>query len=131
MNYIYIVFLIILFFLYGLMLSIFIDYLFPDLENNQPEYLVLIETLVELSMVYIVYFYMQHYIDHLINIFIPENKISYLNKIFLFSFSIGIYYYLKKYSAKMQYFQNKYIYYKIKKNKYYKNIKEIFSKRYH
>jgi hypothetical protein len=131
MNYIYILFLIILFFIYGLILSLFIDYLFPDLENNQPEYLVLIETLFELLMVYVVYFYMQHYIDHLINIFIPENKISYLNQVFLFSFSIGIYYYLKKYSAKMQYFQNKYIYHKIKRNKYYKNIREIFSKRYH
>lgn len=130
MNYIYIVFLIILFFLYGLMLSLFIDYLFPDLENDQPEYLVLIETLVELFMVYIVYYYMQYYIDHLINIFVPENKISYLNQVFLFSFSIGIYYYLKKYSVKMQYFQNKYIYHKIKRNKYYKNIKEIFSKKY-
>lgn len=130
MNYIYILFLIVLFFLYGLFLSIFIDFLFSHLEDNQPEYLVLIETLVELAIVYIVYFYMQHYIDDLINIFIPHNTINYLNQLFLFSFSIGIYFYLRKYSAKMQYFQNKYIYHKIKKNKYYKNIKEIFSKKY-
>jgi hypothetical protein len=130
MNYIYILFLIVLFFLYGLFLSIFINFLFSHLEDNQPEYLVLIETLVELAIVYIVYFYMQHYIDDLINILIPHNTISYLNQLFLFSFSLGIYYYLKKNSAKMQYFQNKYIYHKIKKNKYYKNIKEIFSIKY-
>jgi hypothetical protein len=129
MNYIYILFLIILFFLYGLFLSLFIDYLFPDLENNQPEYLVLIETLFELSMVYIVYYYMKYYINYLIDIFIPSNKIDYLHQILLISFTIGIYYYLKKYSAKMQYFQNKYIFHKIKKNKYYKKIKELFTKK--
>ena len=40
--YFYIIFLIIVFFLYGLMLSLFIDFLFPDFINNQYEYIVLI-----------------------------------------------------------------------------------------
>ena len=126
MNYFFSIFLIILFFIYGLFLSLVIDYLFPDLENNQPEYLVLIETLFELFMVYVVYYYMKKYINSFINVLIPQNNLYYLDQLLLFSFSCGIYFYLKKYSEKMKYFQNKYIYNTIKKNKYYKNIKKIF-----
>ena len=59
-----------------------------------------------------------------IETFIPKNNIPFLPQILLFTFSYGIYFYLKKYSQKVKYFQNKYVFNPIKKHDYYKKIYE-------
>ena len=123
---IYIIILVIVFFIYGLLLSLFIDYLFPDLIDNQYEYIVFIETLFELGIVYSVYFFMRTYIKDFIDLFLFKHNITYLSEILLFAFSCGIYFYLKKYSTKIKYFQNKYILIPIKKNEYYKKIEKYY-----
>ena len=120
--YFYILFLMIVFFLYGLILSLFIDFLFPDFINNQYEYIVFIETLFELGVVYCVYFFMRQYMNSFIGMFIPKNNIPFLPQILLFAFSYGIYFYLKKYSQKIKYFQHKYVFNPIKKHEYYKKV---------
>tara|TARA_A100001015_G_scaffold312575_1_gene417995 strand:+ start:75 stop:470 length:396 start_codon:yes stop_codon:yes gene_type:complete len=119
-NYLFLIFLAIIFFFYGLCLSIFIDYLFPDIRNDYPEYLSFIEIILELLIVYIIYFIFQKYINEIIIFFMKENSILYLNNILLLFFSFGIYYHLHKSSKKINYFKNKYIINNIKNYKIYK-----------
>ena len=124
-NYIYYLFLIIIFFYYGLFLSIFIDYLFPDMEDGYPEYLTLIETLLELLSVYIIYFIFKNYINNIISFFINESKLKYIDTLLLFAFSVGIYKHLHKSNMKIDYFKEKYLINKIKDYKIYKYYEKL------
>jgi len=119
-NYVYYLFLIIIFFYYGLFLSIFIDYLFPDIKDGYPEYLTFIETILELLFVYIIYFIFKNYINQIIGFFINDSKLKYLDTLLLLSFSIGIYKHLYKSNMKIDYFKQKYIINNIRNYKVYK-----------
>ena len=126
-NYIYYLFLIIIFFYYGLFLSIFIDYLFPDIKNNYPEYLTFIETLLELFLVYVIYFIFKNYINNIIEFFINDKNLKYLDTLLLLSFSFGIYRHLYKSNMKIDYFKQKYIINNIKNYKIYKMYEKVFN----
>ena len=126
-SYIYYLFLIIIFFYYGLFLSILIDYLFPELENDYPEYLTLIETIFELFLVYLIYFIFKNYINQIIDFFINKSNFKYLDSFLLISFSLGIYKHLYKSNQKIDYFKHKYIINNIKDYPSYKYLKKILN----
>jgi hypothetical protein len=53
-QYILIIFLVIIFFLYGLILSEVIDFVFPDIDNNLPDYRLGLELVGELIIAYLI-----------------------------------------------------------------------------
>ena len=128
-EYIYYLFLIIIFFYYGLFLSILIDHIFPDMEHDYPEYLTLIETILELLFVYAIYFIFRRYINNIINFFINKPSFVYLDTLLLLAFSFGIYRHLRKSTIKIDYFKQKYLINNIKNFKIYKYYMNIINKK--
>ena len=111
-KYIYLFFLTIIFFLYGLFLSEIIDYIFPDCNESEHDYRIIIEIIGELGIAYIIYFSLKKYSETIINLLykkISEKPPVYLNQILLIAFSIGIFKHLEKSSLKIKYFREKYI----------------------
>ena len=111
-KYIFIFFLIIIFFLYGLTLSEIIDYIFPDHDNSLPEYRIALETIGEIGFAYIIYYSLQYYSQNIIKLMfqsIHRNVPNFLNQVLLISFSTGIFKHLQKSSSKVSYFRYKYI----------------------
>jgi hypothetical protein len=111
-KYIYLFFLTIIFFLYGLFLSEIIDYIFPDCNELEHDYRIIIEIIGELGIAYIIYFSLKKYLENIINLLykkISEKPPVYLNQILLIAFSIGIFRHLEKSSLKIKYFREKYI----------------------
>ena len=109
-EYLYTFFLVIIFFVYGLTLSEFVDYVFPDHDNNMSEYRIALEIIGEIGVVYLIYFtlkkYINNVIDQLYNNFI--NRPLYLDQILLIAFSIGIYKHLQKSTEKIYFFKDRY-----------------------
>jgi hypothetical protein len=107
--YIYIFFIVIIFFIYGLTISEIIDYIFPiqdDLKNN---YYIALEIIGEIGVAYLIYFCFKNYIDNIINsLFIKISKKTpfYLNDLLLIAFSLGIFKHLEKSSNKLNYMKN-------------------------
>jgi hypothetical protein len=111
-KYIFIIFLAIIFFIYGLILSEIIDYIFPEHDKSLPDYRVAIEILGELGIVYIIYFTFNRYIGKFINMMFKNLLIQepyYLNQLLLIAFSTGIYRHLQKSTDKTRYFKQKFI----------------------
>ena len=111
LEYLYTFFLIIIFFVYGLTLSEFIDFVFPEHNDNIPEYRLLIEIIGEIGVTYLIYFTIQKYINVIINKIYDNNfkyRPIYMDQILLIAFSIGIYKHLQKTSNKLLFFKNKY-----------------------
>jgi hypothetical protein len=111
-KYIYIFFLLIIFFLYGLILSEIIDFIFPNYDNQCLTYEMLVEIIGETGIAYLIYYSFKYYIDQTINLLfknIDKNPPSYLNQILLFSFSFGIFKHLQKSNFKINHFKNKII----------------------
>jgi hypothetical protein len=111
-QYILILFLVIIFFLYGLILSEVIDYVFPDIDNDLPDYRLGIEIFGELIIAYLILYIFKKYIDTFIKkLFkIINKKIPfYLNQLLIISFSFGIYKHLQKSTRKVNYFKEKFI----------------------
>ena len=111
-KYIYLFFLILIFFIYGLTLSEIIDYIFPDHDELKNDYRTAIEMIGEIGVTYLIYFSLKKYIEPFINILF--NKISkpipkYLDSLLLMSFSFGIYKHLQKSNNKMLYLRKKII----------------------
>jgi len=111
-KYIFLCFLVIIFFIYGLTLSEIIDYIFPDHDSTLPDYRVALEIIGEIGIAYIIYFCLDHYSKKLINTL--YNKISsvpphYLNQLLLIAFSSGIYKHLYKSTHKTNYMKSKII----------------------
>jgi len=109
---IYLILLIFIFFLFGLILSEIIDYIFPDFDDNIEEYRIIIEIIGEIGIAYLIYYSLSKYIHILINKI--YNNISnkppyYLNQVLLIAFSSGIYRHLKKSTNKVNHIKNKYI----------------------
>lgn len=110
--YIYIFFLIIIFFIYGLVLSEIIDHIIPSHDENKNYYYTTIEIIIEIGLAYLIYFLLNKNIKYFIHILI--NKFSkkspaYIDQLLLISFSFGIYKHLEKSTHKMNYLQKKFI----------------------
>jgi len=110
-EYLYTFFLICIFFIYGLCLSEFIDYIFPDHDDNIPEYRIAIEIIGEIAVTYLIYFTFKIYIGKIINQLYNNfnNRPSNLDQILLIAFSTGIYKHLQKSNKKIYILKDKYI----------------------
>jgi hypothetical protein len=111
LKYIFIIFLFAIFFIYGLILSQIIDFIFPSYnENNCVTHEMVIEIIGEIALAYLIYFCFKHYIDKLILFLfknIHKNPPSYLNQLLLFSFSFGIFKDLHKSNNKIDHYKKK------------------------
>ena len=110
LEYLYTFFLIIIFFVYGLTLSEFIDYVFPDHDENMSEYRIALEIIGEIGVVYLIYFTLKRYINQVINQLYNnfKNLPPYLDQMLLIAFSIGIYKHLQKSTTKINFFKDRY-----------------------
>ena len=111
-KYLYIFFLIIIFFGYGLILSEIIDYIFPDHDEKLPHYRIVIEIIGEIGVAYIIFFSLKKYSERMINnLFniVGLQTPSYLNQLLLFAFSSGIFKYLDKSGKKIVFMRKKII----------------------
>jgi hypothetical protein len=111
-KYIFIFFLIILFFLYGLILSEIIDYIFPEHDCNLELYRLILEIVGEIGIAYLIYYSLHYLCNQFINILfkkINKKTPSYLNGLLLFAFSAGIFRHLQKSKDKILHFRKTYI----------------------
>jgi len=125
-NIIYLFFLIFIFYIYGLILSEIIDYIFPLYDEDIHDYRMIIEMICEIGIAYIIYFCLQYYLEYFIKILYKRLSIlppKYLNQILLMSFSTGIFKHLQKSNYKIVYIREKYLPKKIN------NIFNIFYKK--
>ena len=115
MNYLNIFFigsLILIFFLYGGILSKIVDEIFPHHRGNIPDYQVAIETLCEVLFAYLIYvIFSKYYLILIKKMFkiIDQNVPFYMEQILLISFSSGLYKYLIKSNMKANHLKEKYI----------------------
>jgi hypothetical protein len=111
-KYIYLLLLILIFFLFGLILSELIDYIFPELDDKNEDHRIIIEIIGEIGIAYLIYYSLSKYIHHFINVLyqsIYKKPPYYLYQILLIAFSSGVYKHLKKSSNKVEHIKNKYI----------------------
>lgn len=111
-KYLYILFIIIIFFIYGLTLSEIIDYIFPCHDDERNDYHLAIEMIGEIGIAYLIYFSLKKYSDNIIETIFTKilNKPpNYLNQLLLLAFSFGIFKHLQKSNNKMLYFRKKFI----------------------
>jgi hypothetical protein len=102
----------ILFFIYGLILSELIDFMFPFHDEDKEDKYIIIEIAGEIGVVYIIYFTFNKYIGKFINNMFKNLLIQepyYLNQLLLIAFSTGIYKHLQKSTDKTRYFKQKFI----------------------
>jgi len=111
LNIFVIIVFILLFYIYGLVLSKMIDYIFPDIDTKH-DYIIILETLFEITITYLIFFMVQNHIITVfkkmflnINIIYPE----FMDIILILVFSSGLFSYLSKYSNKIVYLKNKYL----------------------
>jgi hypothetical protein len=109
-KYIFLFFLLIIFFLYGLVLSEIIDYIFNEHNPDIEDYKIALEIIGEIGVAYLIYFSLGKYSEKIIiNFFniISIKPPGYLNQLLLFAFSTGIFKNLEKSTKKINYFRNK------------------------
>jgi hypothetical protein len=110
LNIFVIILFILLFYIYGLILSQIIDYIFPDIDTKH-DYIIILETLFEISITYLIFFIVQKNIIKVFKkIFLNINIVypDFMDIIFILVFSSGLFNYLSKYSNKIVYLKNKY-----------------------
>ena len=113
-KYLYLVLIVLIFYLYGLIISEIIDYIFPDFDDNVHDIRIILEIVGEIGVAYLIYFSLRNYSKHLINILynnISKKPPYYLNQLLLIAFSTGIYKYLQKSTHKMTHIKQKYVNY--------------------
>ena len=114
-THIYLFLLIIIFFIYGLILSNIVDYIFPTHDDNKNDYYILIEIIGEIGLAYFIYFLLNRNIKYYINYLLYDKRMnkypSYVDQLLLLSFSFGIYKHLEKSTHKMNYLKEKFIKY--------------------
>lgn len=111
-KYVYIFFLVILFFIYGLILSELIDFMFPFHDEDKEDKYIIIEIAGEIGIVYIIYYLLKNYINIFIDLLfnkINEKRPFFLQELLLIAFSYGIYKKLTKYNDKTEYLKKKYM----------------------
>ena len=110
-KYVYIFFLVILFFIYGLILSELIDFIFPIHDVTKEDKYIVVEIVGEIGIVYIVYYLLKNYINVFIDLLfnkLRESRPFFLSDLLLIAFSYGIYKKLTKYNDKSEYLKKKY-----------------------
>ena len=109
-KYLYILYIVIIFFLYGLILSELIDYIFPDYNCDIEDHRIILEILGEIGIAYLIYFTFKNYLEIFIkNIFkqICNKPPYYMNQLLLIAFSSGIFKHLYKSTYKIKHFHKK------------------------
>jgi hypothetical protein len=109
--YIFLIFLALIFFTYGLLLSEMIDYVFPSYDELTNDFRLAIELIGEIAVAYLIYFSFKYHIDKIVLLLfqnISKSPPSYLNQLLLISFSLGIFRHLQKITSKMLYFRKKF-----------------------
>ena len=109
--YIFLIFLALIFFIYGLLLSEIIDYIFPLYDELTNDYRLALELIGEIAVAYLIYFSFKYYIDRIITVLfqkISKSQPSFLNQLLLISFSLGIFRHLQKTKLKILYFRKKF-----------------------
>jgi hypothetical protein len=115
-KYVYLFFLIFIFFLYGLILSEIIDFIFPDYEKDKEEYRLFIEIIGEIGVAYLIYYVFKNYSEVFIKKIYDNISIKppfYLNQLLLISFSTGIFKHLQKSTHKIKHMREKYLNHKL------------------
>jgi hypothetical protein len=110
-KYFCIIFLFFIYYIYGLVLSDIVDYVFPDYNEDLEEWRIALELIGEICIVYLVYFMLKKYSELIIDsIFksISKKVPYYLNQLLIISFSFGIFKHLKKSNEKINYFKQKF-----------------------
>ena len=108
--YIYIIFLILLYFIYGLTLSEIIDYIFPMHDATLPNYRIALEIIGEIGIAFIIYYSLKRYSEQFVNILfsrIKHTPPTHIYQILLIAFSIGIFKHLQKSTDKINHFKKK------------------------
>lgn len=111
-KYICIFFLFLIYYIYGLIISEIVDYIFPDHDDNLPDYRIGLELAGEIIVAYLIYFTLRKYSETIISsIFasISYKIPNYLNQLLLLAFSFGIFKHLKKSNDKISYFKEKFM----------------------
>jgi hypothetical protein len=116
LKYLYIILLLIIFFLYGLVLSEIIDSFFPEYNENTNIYKIILEIIGEVGIAYIIYFLLEKYVENIIRFLykrIDEKPPDILNKLLVIAFSFGIYRQLQKSTLKLNHYKDKYVFERI------------------
>lgn len=111
-KYFCIIFLFLIYYIYGLTISEIIDYIFPDHDNNLPDYRIALELIGEIGGAYLIYFILKKYSEIIINsifLSISRKVPNYLNQLLLIAFSFGIFKHLNKSNDKIIYLKEKFI----------------------
>ena len=111
-KYILIIFLLFIFFIYGLTISEIIDYFNPDYDEDVHDYRIAVEMIIEIGVAYIIYYIFKYYYEHgIIYMFNKFNRKPpfYINQVLLIAFSFGIFKHLNKSNKKMSHIQTKVI----------------------
>jgi len=110
-KYFCIIFLFFIYYIYGLVLSDIIDYIFPDYNEDLSNWRMALELIGEILVAYLIYFALEKYSKNIIlSIFssISRKAPNYLNQILVIAFSFGIYKHINKSTQKFDYFTKKY-----------------------
>lgn len=110
-KYLYLFYIVIIFFFYGLILSEIIDFIFPDYNCNTDDSRIILETVGEIGVAYLIYFALKRYSNYFIKyVFesICDKPPKYLSELILFAFSFGIFKHLQKSTSKIKHIHKKY-----------------------
>jgi ABC-type multidrug transport system fused ATPase/permease subunit len=112
-EYLIYILLLFFFFIYGVLLSKFIDHLFDDFEEEIGDAYILLEIFFEISLTYIIYYLSLEPIRYMIRFFYAHLNMN-TNKSksydsFLVAFSLGIFYHMEKYNHKLSHIYLKYM----------------------
>lgn len=106
-----IIFLFFIYYIYGLLLSDIIDYIFPNYNDTLSNWRIVLELVGEILVAYLIYFALEKYSKNIIlSIFssISRKVPNYLNQLLVIAFSFGIFKHINKSSQKIDYFTKKY-----------------------
>jgi len=101
-----------MFYIYGIILSKIIDFMFPDIETKH-DGIIMLETFAEVVVTYLIYYMIYHHIvEKIVNKMFRNIDMYYppfMNVILILIFSSGLFDYLTKYSKKVEYLKDKYL----------------------
>ena len=105
-KYLMILLLLLGFFLYGMILSKLIDYIFDDFEEDIGDVYILLEIFFEICTAYGIYYISLGSIHYIIKLISISNQ---YNDSYLMAFSLGIFYNMEKYNHKLSHIWMKYV----------------------
>lgn len=99
----------IFYFMFGIIISKIVDYIFPDCDLELPKHRIFLESVGELIIVYIIYFILQKNNLAIINriyAFAMLKPPSFINNLCIGLFSLAVFEYLTKVKKKNNYLQD-------------------------